>query len=152
MDPAAMCRSGAVHPLSDSLTAIKITGGSLMHYCSKTSVLAFLHVVLAVGFVLTFKTATPQTDTVPSETPRPCIVVSEIEDSSVLTNTVVALKMRDGRRLRMHLENSCPQLKFHGHFAFRAQKGQLCVGRDILIARSGEPCRIIDIETTAEAG
>ena len=147
-----MCRSAAVHTLSDSLMAVKTTGGPLMRYFSKPCRLAFSRAVLVVGLVLTVETAMPQTDTVPSETPPPCIVVSEIEDSSVLTNTVVALKMRDGRRLRMQLENSCPQLKFHGHFAFRAQKGQLCVGRDMLIARSGEPCRIIDIETAAETG
>ncbi len=147
-----MCRSATVHTFSDSLMAVKTTGGPVMRYFSKSFRLAFFRVVLVVGFVLTVETATPQTDTVPSEMPQPCIVVSEIEDSSVLTNTVVALKMRDGQRLRMHLENSCPQLKFHGHFAFRAQKGQLCVGRDMLISRSGEPCRIIDIETAAETG
>lgn len=147
-----MCRSATVHTLSGSLMTVKTTGGPLMRYFSKSCRLAFFRVVLVVGLVLTVETATPQTDTVPSEAAQPCIVVSEIEDSSVLTDTVVALKMRDGRRLRMHLENSCPQLKFHGHFAFRAQRGQLCVGRDMLIARSGEPCRIIDIETAAETG
>ena len=147
-----MRRSATVHILSDSLMAVETTGGPLMRYFSKFCRLAFFRVVLVVGLVLTVETATPQTDPVPSETPQPCIVVSEIEDSSVLTNTIIALKMRDGRHLRMHLENSCPQLKFHGHFAFRAQKGQLCVGRDMLIARSGEPCRIIDIETAAETG
>lgn len=147
-----MCRSATVHILSDSLMAVETTGGPLMRYFSKICRLAFFRVVLVVGLVLTVETATPQTDPVLSETLQPCIVVSEIEDSSVLTNTVIALKMRDGRHLRMHLENSCPQLKFHGHFAFRAQKGQLCVGRDMLIARSGEPCRIIDIETAAKTG
>lgn len=147
-----MCRSATVHTLYDSLMAVKTAGGPLMRYFSKSCRPAFFRVVLVVGLVLSVETATPQTETVPSETPQPCIVISEIEESLVLTNTVVALKMRDGRRLRMHLENSCPQLKFHGHFAFRAQRGRLCVGRDMLIARSGEPCRIIDIETAAETG
>ena len=102
--------------------------------------------------LLSAQTAAQQADPAPLETPQPCIIVSEIEESSVLTNTIVALKMRDGRRLRMHLENSCPQLKFHNRFAFRAQGGQLCVGRDTLVARSGEPCRIINFETDTETG
>ena len=147
-----MSRSAAVHTLSDSLMFVDTTGHPLMSYSSKSCCLVFFRVVFVAGLLLTAETAAPQTETTPSETPQPCIIVSEIEESSVLTNTVVALKMRDGRRLRMHLENSCSQLKFHGRFAFRAEGGQLCVGRDMLISRSGEPCRIIDIETAAETG
>jgi hypothetical protein len=123
-----------------------------MRYFSKSNCLVLFQMAFVAALLLGSKTAAPQTGVAPREAPQPCIIVSEIEESSVLTNTIVALKMRDGRRLRMHLENSCSQLKFHGRFAFRAQGGQLCVGRDMLVARSGEPCRIIDFETDAETG
>ena len=107
--------------------------------------------VFGLAVFLASSTARPQTPP-PSEAPGPCLIVSEIEVAEVLSNKLVVLRMRDGGRVQLHLENSCPQLKFHGRFAYRTQGGQLCVGRDMLISRSGEPCRITDIETTEGAG
>jgi len=100
---------------------------------------------LATALLAGAKTAAPQSEPAPAR-PGPCIIVSEIEVSSVVSNVLVALKMRDGRQILVHLDNSCPQLYFHRRFAFRAQGGELCAGRDTLVSRSGEPCRIVDFK------
>lgn len=107
--------------------------------------------LLGFGVLLTPEAVVSQQGT-PAEPIGPCIVVSEIEETAVLTNTVVALTLRSGERLQIHLENTCPQLKFHGKIAFSAEGGQLCVGRDSLISRSGESCRITSIEAPASTG
>lgn len=88
----------------------------------------------------------------PDEAPDACLIVSEIRTSEVSESGELKASLRDGREVVIELDEAgCPQLSFHGRFTYGATGGRLCPGRDYVIARSGEFCRILSIHSvTAE--
>ncbi len=60
--------------------------------------------------------------------------------------------MNGGSRWRMTFAQACPALSFYQGFYYRrAVAGQLCAGRDAVIARSGGECPIDTIVKVAAA-
>lgn len=58
----------------------------------------------------------------------------------------VELTMTSGQRWRMAFARDCPALSFYQGFYYRrSQQGELCAGRDAVVARSGGECPIASI-------
>ncbi len=73
---------------------------------------------------------------------RRCVTLNTILDGEVLNGHEIRFELRDGTILLALLARDCPQLKFHGRFAYQAVAGRLCAGEGRIVARSGEVCLI----------
>lgn len=71
-----------------------------------------------------------------------CVSLNLIEETEILSDREVILALRDGKILALRMSESCPQLKYHGTFTYRATAGQLCAGEDKIVTRSGDACTI----------
>jgi hypothetical protein len=72
-----------------------------------------------------------------------CVQVDRIRDAQVLSDQVVRLRLRGGKRTDMILRNGCMGLAFHESFYYRpGPTGRLCAGFDWITARSGSRCQI----------
>ncbi len=77
---------------------------------------------------------------------RRCVAVDHMAGAIVIGDRAVELTMAGGNRWRMSFARECPALSFYQGFYYRrAQAGQLCAGRDAVIARSGGECPIAAI-------
>lgn len=81
-----------------------------------------------------------------------CIGVDHVAGAVVFGDRAVELSMNGGSRWRMTFAQACPALSFYQGFYYRrAIAGQLCAGRDAVIARSGGECPIDTIVKVAAA-
>ncbi|MGI4880265.1 MAG: hypothetical protein ACRYG4_22580 [Janthinobacterium lividum] len=81
-----------------------------------------------------------------------CIGVDHVAGAVVFGDRAVELSMNGGSRWRMTFAQACPALSFYQGFYYRrAIAGQLCAGRDAVIARSGGECPIDTIVKVATA-
>jgi len=81
-----------------------------------------------------------------------CIGVDHVAGAVVFGDRAVELSMNGGSRWRMTFAQACPALSFYQGFYYRrAVAGQLCAGRDAVIARSGGECPIDTIVKVAAA-
>ncbi|QYE36460.1 hypothetical protein KZX46_11360 [Polymorphobacter sp. PAMC 29334] len=81
-----------------------------------------------------------------------CIGVDHVAGAVVFGDRAVELSMNGGTRWRMTFAQACPALSFYQGFYYRrAVAGQLCAGRDAVIARSGGECPIDTIVKVAAA-
>lgn len=72
-----------------------------------------------------------------------CIGVDHVAGAVVFGDRAVELSMNGGAQWRMTFAQACPALSFYQGFYYRrAVAGQLCAGRDAVIARSGGECPI----------
>lgn len=71
-----------------------------------------------------------------------CIAVSEITGSRILDDETILLEMGTGPDVLMHLEDPCPQLRFHDFFSYQPTLGQLCAAIDRIVTRAGASCEI----------
>jgi len=82
----------------------------------------------------------------PAAARRRCVAVDHMAGAIVIGDRAVELTMAGGSRWRMSFARECPALSFYQGFYYRrAQAGQLCAGRDAVIARSGGECPIAAI-------
>lgn len=81
----------------------------------------------------------------PADHADACLIVSEILQSEIIDSESMTAGLRDGRTVKIELDSGCPQLAYHGSYSYGATNGRLCPGRDYVIARSGEFCRILSI-------
>lgn len=82
----------------------------------------------------------------PREGRKRCIGVDRIAGAVVIADRAVDLSLAGGRTWRLHLAQQCPSLSFYQGFYYRrGTAGQLCAGRDAVIARSGGECAIASI-------
>jgi hypothetical protein len=89
----------------------------------------------------------PETRPVPPKAGRKrCISVDTVAGAVVIGDAAVELSMKSGKRWRMYFAQGCPALSFYQGFYYRrAHTGELCAGRDAVIARSGGECSIASI-------
>lgn len=81
-----------------------------------------------------------------------CIGVDHVAGAVVFGDRAVELSMTGGVHWRMTFAQACPALSFYQGFYYRrAVAGQLCAGRDAVIARSGGECPIDTIVKVARA-
>lgn len=77
---------------------------------------------------------------------RACIDASHIGGAIVVSQNVVDLMMRGGKRWRFMLDRECPQMSFYGGFYVQpGADGELCAGKDRIMLREGGSCRITRI-------
>jgi hypothetical protein len=75
-----------------------------------------------------------------------CINVDTVAGAVVIGDAAVELTMKSGLRWKMYFAQGCPALSFYQGFYYRrAHTGELCAGRDAVIARSGGKCSIASI-------
>lgn len=75
-----------------------------------------------------------------------CVKVAHMAGAVVIGDRAVELTMASGRRWRMAFARDCPALSFYQGFYYRrAEQGELCAGRDAVVARSGGECPIASI-------
>ena len=75
-----------------------------------------------------------------------CVKVAHMAGAVVIGDRAVELTMVNGRRWRMAFARDCPALSFYQGFYYRrAEQGELCAGRDAVVARSGGECPIASI-------
>ena len=72
-----------------------------------------------------------------------CVAAREIVGASLLSQNSVDLILRDKRRVRARLENSCPALDYYyGFYVTPNRDGMICADRDIIRSRVGGQCEI----------
>jgi hypothetical protein len=83
---------------------------------------------------------------------RACVPVDRIAGAVVTSERSIELVLTGGERWRMGFREDCPALSYYRGFYYRqAQAGQLCAGRDAVIARSGGECPIATLARTRKA-
>jgi hypothetical protein len=82
-----------------------------------------------------------------------CVPAKEILGATLLSENSVDLIMRDNRRVRARLENSCPALDYYyGFYISPNADGKICADRDAIRSRMGGQCGIERFRTlTAQA-
>lgn len=74
---------------------------------------------------------------------RACLPVDSIVGAIVMSERMVELTLRGGARWQMRFADECPALSYYQGFYYRrTTAGNLCAGRDAVIARSGGECPI----------
>ncbi len=82
----------------------------------------------------------------PREGRKRCISVTGMAGAQLFGDRGMEMAMGNGQRYRLYFANECPALSFYQGFYYKRRKaGQLCAGRDIIAARSGEECPIASI-------
>lgn len=77
-----------------------------------------------------------------SKGPR-CIPARAIARAALLSENSVDLILRDRRRVRAHLEKSCPELDYYyGFYISPNPDGMVCSDRDLIRSRIGGQCGI----------
>jgi hypothetical protein len=77
-----------------------------------------------------------------SKGPR-CVPTRAIAGAALLSENSVDLILRDRRRFRAKLDNSCPELDYYFGFYINATiDGLVCADRDIIRSRVGGQCGI----------
>lgn len=77
---------------------------------------------------------------------KACIDVSTIAGAVVVDAWTVDVVMKGGRRWRLGLAQSCPQLSYYGGFYYQPRvAGKFCAGEDRIISRAGGACRVSHI-------
>lgn len=72
-----------------------------------------------------------------------CVPARSIVGASLLSQNSVDLILRDKRRIRAKLENSCPALDYYyGFYVTPNPDGMICADRDIIRSRVGGQCEI----------
>lgn len=72
-----------------------------------------------------------------------CVPARFVAGATALGRNSVDLVMRDNRRVRARLDNSCPGLDFyHGFYVSGTQDGMICADRDSIRSRMGGQCQI----------
>lgn len=72
-----------------------------------------------------------------------CVEASSIAGAALLGHNSVDLLLRDSRRLRAKLENSCPALDYYyGFYISPNEDGRICADRDVIRSRIGGQCEI----------
>ena len=75
-----------------------------------------------------------------------CLPASRLAGVQVETGNRLILYLRDRRMVRAELERSCRARDFYsGFYLSTSEDGQLCVGRDTLLSRSGANCKLTRI-------
>jgi len=83
---------------------------------------------------------------------KACVAVDRIAGAVVTSERSVELVLTGGERWRMGFREDCPALSYYQGFYYRqTQAGQLCAGRDAVIARSGGECPITSLSRTKKA-
>ncbi len=83
---------------------------------------------------------------------RACIAVDRIAGAVVTSERSIDLVLAGGERWRMGFREDCPALSYYQGFYYRQTRaGQLCAGRDAVIARSGGECPIATLARTRKA-
>ena len=76
-----------------------------------------------------------------------CISTSRIRSAQIISDELIELDMRGGKRLQMKLADRCTGLSFDQGFYYRTNaNGRLCAGFDVIMARSGSRCLIGSIQ------
>lgn len=74
---------------------------------------------------------------------RACIESKRIGGAAVTGERSIELVLEGGERWRMGFKADCPALSYYQGFYYRQTRaGQLCAGRDAVLARSGAECPI----------
>lgn len=77
---------------------------------------------------------------------RACLPVDNIVGAVVMSERMVELTLRGGERWQMRFAEACPALSYYQGFYYRrTTAGNLCAGRDAVIARSGGECPIYSL-------
>lgn len=72
-----------------------------------------------------------------------CVPARLIAGATLLSRNSVDLVLRDNRRVRAELENSCPALDYyHGFYITPNPDGKICADRDLIRSRVGGKCEI----------
>lgn len=71
-----------------------------------------------------------------------CVSLNLIQATEIFSDREIVLTLQNGEILALRMPESCPQLKFHGSFTYRATAGRLCAGEDKIVTRSGDACTI----------
>ncbi len=72
-----------------------------------------------------------------------CVSAARIAGATLLAQDSVDLLLRDGTRLRAHLEQRCPALDYYyGFYVSATEDGRICAERDLVRSRAGGQCRI----------
>lgn len=72
-----------------------------------------------------------------------CVPMSGISGVQTGTGNRLLLFLRDDRIVSINLERTCRARDFYsGFYIERSEDGQLCVGRDELLSRSGAKCEV----------
>ena len=72
-----------------------------------------------------------------------CVEAKSIASAALLGQNSVDLLLRDSRRLRAKLENSCPALDYYyGFYISPSADGRICADRDVIRSRMGGECEI----------
>jgi hypothetical protein len=72
-----------------------------------------------------------------------CVPARAIVGASMISQDSVDLILRDNRRIRARLENSCPALDYYyGFYITPNPDGMICADRDIIRSRVGGQCGI----------
>jgi hypothetical protein len=72
-----------------------------------------------------------------------CVPARSIAGAAMLSQRSVDLVMRNTRRLRAMLDESCPALDFYrGFYISPNPDGMICAGRDLIRSRMGGECGI----------
>lgn len=75
-----------------------------------------------------------------------CISVNGLAGAQLFGDRAMEFSMKTGQHYRLFLARECPALSFYQGFYYRAGRaGQLCAGRDVIVARSGGECTISSI-------
>lgn len=75
-----------------------------------------------------------------------CLRLDGLAGVQVETGNRVLLYLRDRRVVRAELERSCRARDFYsGFYVAASEDGKVCVGRDILLSRSGANCKLTRI-------
>lgn len=81
-----------------------------------------------------------------------CIDTARIGGAIVIDQRNLDIVMRGGKRYRLTLATSCPQLSYYGGFYYQpTQAGKFCAGRDKVMARAGGACRVSQISILQKA-
>ena len=72
-----------------------------------------------------------------------CVAVRSLAGAIVNDDDEVDLILQGGARVRAHLDDDCPALRYYSGFYLKPQSdGQVCAKRDDIRSRSGGACRI----------
>ena len=77
-----------------------------------------------------------------------CVEARAIAGAALVSQNSVDLVLRDRKRIRARLENSCPALDYYYGFYITPNKdGMICAARDIIRSRRGGQCEIDGFRT-----